>query len=357
MKLINRVELFRSEAIDFLASMFRLNNNDYMTKNPEYIPNKPKPDDEIIKWVQETEKKLPKDIKNKLELFFNWETFFGMCLVSKIIVNDIKTIEKAIEWLKDLSHNKILEAFIGTGYTLEEGDNAKEIITNLLNDEKKAIEFINTNTLIPSQQKWEMLQFFIDPEQMKKDLIELLSWYYKNIYVFEVEKVMDVVSKYEKNLEKKIKKYGYDYLKLLTNEDYAKNKEKIFLAVSYYYEFASLSSGNSELDANIYMFGFRYEEVFIKNKHALLSNVQMFKALGDETRLNMVKLLSQRPWYGKEIAKKLNLSNSTVSHHLSLLTLNGFVTTEKVDNRTYYSLNIDNMKEIIITSIDKMMDL
>lgn len=357
MKIINKVELFHSEAIDFLASMFRLNNNDFMTKNPEYIPNKPKSNEEIIKWVQETEKKLPDDIKKKLELFFNWETFFGMCLVSKIIENYIKTIEEAIDWLKKLTYNEILEAFLGTGYTLENSDKPKVIVDKLLNDEKKAIEFINTNALIPSQQKWEMLQFFINPQQMKKDLIALFSWYYENIYVHEVKKVSFAVSKYEKYLEKKIKKYGYDYLKLLTNEDYKKNKNTIILAVSYYYEFASLTSSNSELGTNIYMIGFRYAEIFVEDKHALLSNVQMFKALGDETRLNMVKLLSERPWYGKELAKKLELSNSTVSHHLSLLTLSGFVTTEKMDNRTYYSLNIENMKDIIITSIDKMMNL
>lgn len=60
-----------------------------------------------------------------------------------------------------------------------------------------------------------------------------------------------------------------------------------------------------------------------------LAMIQRFKALGDETRLRIVKLLyiKERPL--QELAEELGLAKTTVHHHLSLLRSSGIVHTEK----------------------------
>ncbi|NGQ95987.1 winged helix-turn-helix transcriptional regulator [Brevibacillus sp. SYP-B805] len=50
-----------------------------------------------------------------------------------------------------------------------------------------------------------------------------------------------------------------------------------------------------------------------------LSLVQRFKALGDEHRMRMIKLLSEREMTLQELTEKLALSKSTIHHHLSML--------------------------------------
>ncbi|GKV55022.1 transcriptional regulator [Sporosarcina sp. NCCP-2222] len=47
--------------------------------------------------------------------------------------------------------------------------------------------------------------------------------------------------------------------------------------------------------------------------------IQKYKALGDETRLRMIKLLSKKDYTLKEIAEQLNIGKSTAHHHLKLL--------------------------------------
>ena len=48
------------------------------------------------------------------------------------------------------------------------------------------------------------------------------------------------------------------------------------------------------LSHKFYVLGFRHMEVFVERKHGILSNVQIFKTLGDETRQNMIKLLQSQ---------------------------------------------------------------
>jgi biotin operon repressor len=57
--------------------------------------------------------------------------------------------------------------------------------------------------------------------------------------------------------------------------------------------------------------------------------VRLFKALGDESRLRIVGLLAQEPQSGEAIARALNLSPATVSHHLAKLKDVGLVTAER----------------------------
>lgn len=358
MDVSERVEIHHSIVYDFLASMYRLNNNEKFLDEIEELKLKDRImiDQDILDWVKKNRDIVTTDIQEKLDMFFNRETFYGLCLISIIVYNRIDTVEKFINYIKHLPCQDIFMEFLDTGYGAGEELN-KSLVEKLLNNEKAAISFINKNLSIPSKQKRELLQFFLNPEKVKEDLISLFIWYNNNIYKHYIDVVEAVVIKYESELKIKLKQFGEEYLKLLTNTDFKnlKAESKIFISVSYYYETSKLYSYRSEPGKDIYMFGYRYSEIFIEGKHVLLSNVQMFKSVADETRLNIIKLLCERKWYGHELALKLNLSNSTVSYHLSMMVLNGFVKVERVDNRTYFSSDVGNIKTIICDSLDKMV--
>ena len=71
--------------------------------------------------------------------------------------------------------------------------------------------------------------------------------------------------------------------------------------------------------------------------------VRLHRALGDETRLRILKLLSGNDLYMTEIAQQLELSKPTISHHLALLRAAGLVTIVDEGSVTYYSLRRDRI--------------
>ena len=68
---------------------------------------------------------------------------------------------------------------------------------------------------------------------------------------------------------------------------------------------------------------------------------QSFRALGDPTRLRLLRLLSAAPLNVTELVSVVGVSQSSVSHHLSKLRQLGLVREERAAGFTYYSLAVD----------------
>jgi DNA-binding transcriptional ArsR family regulator len=76
-----------------------------------------------------------------------------------------------------------------------------------------------------------------------------------------------------------------------------------------------------------------------------LSVVRLHRALGDETRLRILKLLAARDLYLTEIAQQLDLSKPTIKHHLALLRAAGLVTITESGTVMYYSLRRNRLDD------------
>jgi DNA-binding transcriptional ArsR family regulator len=73
--------------------------------------------------------------------------------------------------------------------------------------------------------------------------------------------------------------------------------------------------------------------------------VRLFRALGDPTRLQVLRLLTDRDWYLTELATKVELSKPTMKHHLALLRAAGLVTVIEEGSLTYYRLRRERLTE------------
>ncbi|MGQ9461262.1 MAG: ArsR/SmtB family transcription factor [Candidatus Bathyarchaeaceae archaeon] len=77
---------------------------------------------------------------------------------------------------------------------------------------------------------------------------------------------------------------------------------------------------------------------------------KFFKALADETRLRIVKLLGVREMCVCEVMVALGLTQPTASHHLGLLENAGLVKNRKEGKWVFYSIAdqklIENMHEL-----------
>jgi DNA-binding transcriptional ArsR family regulator len=76
-----------------------------------------------------------------------------------------------------------------------------------------------------------------------------------------------------------------------------------------------------------------------------LQVLRLHRALGDETRLRILKLLAERDLYLTEIAQQLELSKPTIKHHLAQLRSAGLLTVIEAGAVVYYSLRRDRLDD------------
>ena len=77
-------------------------------------------------------------------------------------------------------------------------------------------------------------------------------------------------------------------------------------------------------------------------------NSRVFKALGDSNRLKIIDLLSSGEKCACEILKFFDISQSTLSHHMQILSECGLVKCRKEGTWNHYSLNLNNANKSIL---------
>ncbi len=73
----------------------------------------------------------------------------------------------------------------------------------------------------------------------------------------------------------------------------------------------------------------------------------VFKALGDPTRREILKLLSLRDMTAGEIADKFPISKPALTKHLDILREAELVTSEKKGQYVIYSINVTVLQEAL----------
>ena len=76
--------------------------------------------------------------------------------------------------------------------------------------------------------------------------------------------------------------------------------------------------------------------------------VKALKAIADPTRYQILMILAQEgPMRGMDIAKKVSVATSTISHHMEQMKDCGLVTEEPVKNSKYYGLSKQSAKALL----------
>jgi len=73
----------------------------------------------------------------------------------------------------------------------------------------------------------------------------------------------------------------------------------------------------------------------------------IFKALNDATRREILELLKQKDLSAGEIADAFNISKPSISHHLDILKRADLITAEKSGQFIFYSINTTIMEDVL----------
>jgi len=79
--------------------------------------------------------------------------------------------------------------------------------------------------------------------------------------------------------------------------------------------------------------------------------VSIFKALGDESRLAIIRMLIEGESYVELIASRLELTSATVSHHLKKLEAAGLVESHRTQFYMIYSVKREILSESLLALI------
>ncbi|MFZ5652730.1 MAG: ArsR/SmtB family transcription factor [Bacillota bacterium] len=74
--------------------------------------------------------------------------------------------------------------------------------------------------------------------------------------------------------------------------------------------------------------------------------VRVFKALGEPTRLRILRLLSVRPMYVCELESVLGISQPRISQHLRVLREAGILREAREAQKTFYRLNWELVEKV-----------
>lgn len=72
-----------------------------------------------------------------------------------------------------------------------------------------------------------------------------------------------------------------------------------------------------------------------------------YKALADETRRKILRMLRERDLTAGEIASAFSISKPSISHHLSVLREAGLVTSERRGQEIVYSLDTTVFQDVL----------
>jgi len=73
--------------------------------------------------------------------------------------------------------------------------------------------------------------------------------------------------------------------------------------------------------------------------------VKLFKVFGDENRIQILELLKGRELSAYELLVEVQITQSTLSHHMKLLCDSDIVTARKDGKWVYYSLNEERVED------------
>ncbi len=90
----------------------------------------------------------------------------------------------------------------------------------------------------------------------------------------------------------------------------------------------------------------------MRNRETLLDLAEIFKVLGDHTRVQILDALSQSELCVCALAELLNMSSSAVSHQLRVLRTAKIVKFRKQGKHVYYSLDDHHIENLMQEGLD-----
>lgn len=333
-----------NKAIEFVNSIFKyaVNKNQKVNWASKIVhENLSKdildfaPSKEVKEWLKYVDNNISPIFRNDIIFIVSKTIEIIDVSIEVIIHEDFDEPLEIIEYFKSLDSKELIQLIYDRFELTFPLDSENILIKNALMDlydEEKALTFIQIKNY---------------PDEYKGKVIEVYEKFYHLYYQPFEEKVYEFMEQkchqhnimFQKDPIEFLNTIGLgDYTEIIEEEKELKILESFYIDLGLFHFYVD--------NIFIMLFGHSIEHRF-DDKLNREQCKNLFKALSDETRLEIIRVTSKRPWYNKELADYFDLSTATLSYHLNLLLNLGILNFEpSINNRYYYTTNKKNLKKL-----------
>lgn len=307
-----------------------------------------KPQTEALnEWLEKQQENLADDLLEEMNVFFHPDSFFGLSLTQLIYQeNKHGDIEECLAFLQKQNPKKIISCFFNTGHNYLDDE-------SIIEDPIKIHEHIKSSTL-PMDEKSKLFYLYFNPEDTRERLVALIQKCYEKIYKENTKQLEAIHTEGIQKFKSLSIQQLYKIINFEENTPVEKLPKTIIMIPSYYLQDRTTFSYDDDpnTDNVITIVGMDVVTKLLDGANTEEKIIEFARALSDKKRINIIQELNKAPRYGYELAQRLNLSSPTISHHMSILFRLGLVTTSKYENKIYYEVNKEKLKQSFTEMID-----
>lgn len=292
-------------------------------------------------WLADSKAAMPPEIAAEFKRLFESD----VCIHVAIIAIDRPQIRTAMDVVAAVKGTPYKDVLLGM-FEEGPGDQALQaLVGQALEGDQSVLPAIEE--LLPEWKREARIEILREPEQTVADLVTVLSWWEEAFSPIE-SRVIDIIERdYDLRSSDRETLAPVDLIERTTGGIRwlpEAGVRRVILAPSYFsrpYNFLMNA-------ADWRFFAYPVSDDALEASDPLAapqSVVRLHRALGDETRLRILKLLAGRDLYLTEIAQQLDLSKPTIKHHLALLRSAGLVTITESGTVVYYSLRRNRLDD------------
>lgn len=292
-------------------------------------------------WLAEAKAALPADIRSAAIRLFDSE----VCIHAAVVVVDRPEVRTAIDVVAAIASSEPRDVVRAIFDESQRDPELAALVDRAVAGDSSVLPALEE--ALPEYKQKERMQILREPEQTMSDLVAVLTGWSEQFTPIESRVTAILERDYESRAADRATLAPVDLIERTTNgirwlpEGGVK---RVILAPSYFsrpYNYLMSAS-------DFRLFGYPVSDEALEAVDPLAappSVVRLHRALGDETRLRILKLLAGRDLYLTEIAQELELSKPTIKHHLALLRSAGLVTITESGTVIYYSLRRNRLDD------------
>ena len=334
-----KVVIKYNKDVDFLYALNRYAEFDkYESKYQDLNLEMPK---HIYDFKKLLDAKLHSFQLNDLKTIFSDNDILEFVLLKELIMK-----KKSIKGILDLTGTDLFSEYIkalsietdANEINIEDFENA---LNRMYGDKPNNVE-------IPQMVKFSM-EFLAFPLELKRrldNIVTIVLPLYLEFIDGYTDYIYDAVETFEAEYEEDemgfLEKVSIGIFKEEIMEQVRVDELKIQLTMFHFYEFYI----DRELESIIVCP--EYYKLYHSDNELEVLPEDFYQTIADPKRINILKLLSKKSYYSRELSAELGLTPATTSYHASKLLVLGVIRTLAKSNqrKVFYEMDYEKIKEL-----------